>query len=217
METYSVNVGTNGEVILPEELRESLGIVPGDALSLIVDLENQIRVRSAERSVGPLSNFFEDLILDDLRREGCTGDLLQKNFLQRKIQLSTILDRLSEEARKAKQKGETIRWRRVPEMLADYPQGPYRIFLSSRTEREMLKLPQHVSEEVNRVFYDLENDPLNYKRLKGPFYETFRVSISGECSRKYRVIYTVYEEDKLIGILSIGERKELYHYLLGIS
>lgn len=217
MDTYKVNVGTNGEVILPEELRESLGIVPGDVLSLTVDLENQLWVRSAERSVGPLSDFFEDLILEDLRQEGCTGDLLQKNFLQRKIQLSAILDRLSEEARRAKQKGETIRWRKLPEMLADYPEGPYHIFLSSRTEREMLKLSQQVSEEINRVFYDLEKDPLNYKRLKGPFYETYRVSINGECNRKYRVIYTVFEEDKLIGILGIGERRELYHYLLGIS
>jgi len=217
MDKYHVSVGLNGEVILPEELREVLGIVSGDVLALTVDLEEQVRVRSAERSVGPLTDFFEDLILNDLHYEGYTGDLLQKNFLQRKIQLSTILDRLSEEARRAKQKGETIRWRRLPEFLNEYPQGPYRILLSPRTEREILKLPELVSEELTRVFHDLENDPLKYKRLKGPFYETYRVSLNGACNRKYRVIYTVFEEEKMIGVISIGERRELYHYLLGIS
>lgn len=217
MDTYRVSVGANGEVILPEELREALGIVSGDVLALTVDLEEQIRVSSAERSVGPLTDFFEDLILNDLQSEGCTGDLLEKKFLQRKIQLSTILDRLSEEVRRAKQKGETIRWRRVPGFMDDYPQGPYRIFLSPRIEREILKLPEQVSEEMIRAFHDLENDPLNYKRLKGPFYGTYRVSLNGDCNRKYRVIYTVFEEEKIIGVISIGERHELYHYLLGIS
>lgn len=217
MDTYRVSVGANGEIILPEELREVLGLVSGDALALTVDLEGQVMVRSAERSVGPLADFFEDLILQDLHCEGCTGDVLQEKFLHRKIQLSTVLDRLSEEVRKAKDKGEAIRWRKLPEFLSDYPQGPYRVYLSSRTERDILKLPQRVSEEMITVFRALENDPLNYKRLRGPFYETYRVSLNGEFNRKYRVIYTVFEEAKMIGIISLGERQELYHYLLGMS
>lgn len=216
MDTYRVTVGINGEVILPEELRELLGLVEGDVFALTVDMEGQVMARSAERSVGPLADFFEDLILQDLHCEGCTGDLLKDKFLHRKIQLSTVLDRLSEEARKAKQKGEAIRWRKLPEFLTDKPQGTYRVFLSPRTERDILKLPQRVREEMTTVLQKLENEPLNYKRLKGPFYETYRVSLNGEPNGKYRVIYTVFEEEKMLGVISVGERQEIYHYLLGM-
>lgn len=38
MDKYLVSVGLNGEVILPEELREVLGVVSGDVLALTVDL-----------------------------------------------------------------------------------------------------------------------------------------------------------------------------------
>ncbi|HVJ48263.1 type II toxin-antitoxin system RelE/ParE family toxin [Desulfitobacterium sp.] len=217
MDTYRVSVGANGEVILPEELREVLGLVPGDLLALTVDLEGKVRVRSAERSVGPLSDFFEDLILQDLHCEGCTGDQLQEKFLHRKVQLSTVLDRLSEEARRANQKGEAIQWQKLLGLLANDTQGPYRVFLSFRSERDIHKLPQRVNEEIIKVFQALEKDPLNYKRLKGPFYETYRISLDGEFNKKYRVIYTVFEEEKIIGVISVGERQELYHYLLGMS
>jgi AbrB family looped-hinge helix DNA binding protein len=221
MNTYRVLVGAKGEIILPLELRESLGLVEGDSLDLEVSLNGKIRTRSAERTVGPLADFFEDLILNDLHCDGCSGDLLKEQFYLRKTRLSTVLDRLAEEAREAKEKGQGMDWRMMPELegsLDSMHKGNFKVFISTRAERDLLKLSEVQLTEVSEVFEMLELHPVQFKRLRGPFYDTYRVSFNGgKMTGQYRVIYTVFEDTHMVSVLSIGERKDIYNWLKGLA
>lgn len=221
MENYRVIVRPNNEIVLPPELRDLLGLVVGDTLELDVDAEGKVYVRAAERSAGPLADFFEDLILSDLHAEGYSGDELKEKYLARKIQLSTVLDRLAEEAHRARLKRHTINWREAPE-LANFilpATGPrnFQLVLTARAERDLRKLPERAMKKVPSVFQEVEQDPVAFKRLKGPYYETYRVSLYSEGKEHYRVIYTVFGAEGYVAILTVGERKGLYEHLKGMS
>jgi len=221
VETYRVKVNAHGEIVLPSELRDLLGLVTDDTVELIIDPQGKIALCTAERSVGPLADFFEDLILSDLHGEGYSGDVLKGKFLECKIQLSTVLDRLAEEAHRFCSKRHTLSWRETVELrfvsLTRDQRQEYQVILTPRTERDLRKLPENVLKRIPGVFGDLEQDPLAFKRLRGPYYETFRVSLSGEGMEHYRVIYTVFPTEGIVTILSIGERKMIYEHLKGLA
>ena len=101
METYKVRVGMTGEVVLPSELQDMLGLVPEDTLELRVDTQGVLLVRAEEHAVGPLADFFEDLILEDLRCDGCTGNALRDRIMEQKLRLSRSVDRLAQEGHRA--------------------------------------------------------------------------------------------------------------------
>ncbi|KUO58265.1 MAG: hypothetical protein APF84_05350 [Gracilibacter sp. BRH_c7a] len=220
MKSYRVKMKARGEIALPAELQNFLGLMPGDYLEIRIDPEGKLNLCTAERSVGPLSDFFEDFILNDLHKEGCSGDLLQTRYLERKIQLSTVLDRLSEEARLSLSQGHTLWWREIPILDNGHPQyqsEEWKVFLTSRAERNLIKLQGRVLKEIPQVMLNLEHDPLEFKRLNGPYYSIHRVSLASEISKHYRVIYTVFPEEKAVEILTVGERKEIYDFLKGMA
>lgn len=218
MKTYRVKVNENGAIILPSELRDLLGLVAGDTVELNVDAEGRFLVQTAERTAGPLSDFFEDLILGDLRCEGCSGDVLKERLLEKKFQLSTVFDRMSEEARRAHKQGQTHLWRENPVLSearsGKAEKGQYHVVLTARTERDLYKLSPEVIKEIPPVLESLEHDPMGFKRLKGPYYETYRVAFHRQ---SYRVIYTVYERENLVTVLFIGERKSIYERMKGMG
>ena len=220
MYIYRVNVGNNGEIVLPPEMRELLGLVSGDILELTIDLEGKTMVRPTERSVTPLADFFEDLILNDLQGRGWSGDTLKERFLERKIQMSTVLDRLAQEAARALQQGQTMSWREILNLkvsLGETEKGEYKVILTTRAERDLLKMPGTVLQEIPQVFASLEKDPLAFKRLRGPYYETYRVSLNGTTNGRYRVIYTVFADKGFVAILCIGDRRDIYEHLKGMA
>ncbi len=220
METYQVEVGTNGEIVLPLILRDMLGLVVGDTIEMGVDAEGKLILRTAERSVGPLSDFFEDLILGDLQREGFSGDLLKRKFLERKLKLSTVLDRLAEEANSSYKNALTIQWRETKELeylrISKVSLGTYKVMLTARSIRDLIVLREEVIKDIPAVIEQLEQDPTEFKRLRGPYYETYRVSFNSG-AKDFRVIYTIFGPQKLVVILTVGERKVIYERLNGIG
>lgn len=216
METYSVKVGTEGEIVLPSELRQLFGLVSEDTLDLCVDSEGKVFVRTAEQSVQPLSDFFEDLIIKDLLATGCNGDCLKNKLLERKLKFSTVLDRLSEDAYRAHKNGQSIKcWEtqtfaslginRAKESLYD-------VMLTNRCIHDLVVLNNEELREIPAVLKTLEVNPYGFKRLRGPHYETYRVSfLSG--TMEYRVVYTVFAPEKLIVIIMVGARKTIYERL----
>lgn len=220
MEIYRVKVGAEGEIVLPLELRKLFGLVAEDTLDLCVDSEGKVFVHTAERSVRPLSDFFEDLIVSDLLANGCNGDCLKAKLLECKLKLSTILDRLSEEAHRAHKNGQSIKWWECqalePLGIEQVAKGNYDVMLTTRSIHDLVVLREDVLKEVPVVFEALEQDPLAFKRLRGPYYETYRVSF--HCgSKEYRVVYTVFSQLNLLAILTIGEREVIYDMLNGIA
>jgi len=220
METYRVKVGAKGEIVLPLELRKIFGLVAEDTLDLCVDSEGKVFVRTAERSVRPLSDFFEDLIIGDLLAEGCTGDCLKTKLLECKLKLSTVLDRLSEEAHRAHKNGQSIKWWETQALASQRidrtSKGTYNVMLTTRSIHDIAVLREEELREIPAVFKSLEQDPLAFKRLKGPYYETYRVSFRSG-SNEYRVIYTVFVPENLIAVLTVGAREVLYERLNGIA
>ena len=220
METYRVKVGAKGEIVLPLELRKIFGLVAEDTLDLCVDSEGKVFVRTAERSVRPLSDFFEDLIIGDLLAEGCTGDCLKTKLLECKLKLSTVLDRLSEEAHRAHKNGQSIKWWETQALASQRidrtSKGIYNVMLTTRSIHDIAVLREEELREIPAVFESLEQDPLAFKRLKGPYYETYRVSFRSG-SNEYRVIYTVFVPENLIAVLTVGAREVLYERLNGIA
>ncbi|MDP4126148.1 MAG: AbrB family transcriptional regulator [Bacillota bacterium] len=220
MEIYRVKVGAEGEIVLPLELRKLFGLVAEDTLDLCVDSEGKVFVHTAERSARPLSDFFEDLIISDLLANGCTGDCLKSKLLEHKIKLSTILDRLSEEAHRAHKNGQSIKWWETQALaslgIQRAAQGTYDVMLTTRSIHDLMILREEVLKEIPAVFEALEQDPLAFKRLRGPYYETYRVSFRSG-SKEYRVVYTVFSKLKLIAILTVGEREVIFDMLNGIA
>lgn len=220
MDTYKVKVNTNGEVFLPNELRDELGLIPDDTLELRVDTKGVLLIRATERSVGPLGDFFEDLILKDLRCDGCSGDVLKAKILERKIQLSQNLDRLAQEGHRSQRHRQSLLWRETPELknfaVAEEENGSYHVVITGRAERELRRLPEKMLKEVAVVLESLEWDPTVFKRLRGPYYETYRVAFHDNGPEHYRVIYTVFRPENLVIVLNIGERRFLYEHLKGL-
>lgn len=220
METYRVKVGTKGEIILPKELRELFGLVEEDTLDLCVDSEGKVFVRTAERSVRPLSDFFEDLIISDLLAEGCNGDCLKNKLLEHKLKLSTVLDRLSEEAHRAHKNGQSIRWWEAQALsslgIHKTDRGQFNVMITTRGVHDLVVLRKEELKEIPAVFECLEQDPFAFKRLRGPFYETYRVSFRSG-TKEHRVVYTVFSQENLIVILTVGAREVIYDRLNGIA
>ena len=71
-------------------------------------------------------------------------------------------------------------------------------------------------DEAQAAGGSLEEDRLVYKRLKGPYYDTYRVSFRSG-AKEYRVIYTIIPAENLVLVLTIGARKTLYKTLNGIA
>lgn len=220
METYRVKVGAAGEIILPIELREFFGLVAEDTLDLCVDSEGKVFVRTAERSVRPLSDFFEDLIVNDLLALGCSGDCLKSKLLERKLKLSTVLDRLSEEAHRAHKSGQSIKWWEAQGLastgIQKVPKGDYQVMITTRGVHDLVVLRKEELREIPAVFESLEEDPFAFKRLRGPYYETYRVSFHSG-TKEFRVVYTVFAPENLIVILTVGAREVIYDRLNGIA
>ncbi|AET68818.1 looped-hinge helix DNA binding domain, AbrB family [Desulfosporosinus orientis DSM 765] len=220
METYRVKVGAKGEIVLPAELRKLFGLVAEDTLDLCVDSEGKVFVRSAERSAGPLSDFFEDLIVNELLAKGCSGDCLKNKLLEQKLKLSTVLDRLSEEAHRAHKNGQSIKCWDAQALtslgIRKIPNGDFNVMITTRGIHDLVVLRKEEIKEIPAVFESLEQDPFAFKRLKGPYYETYRVSFRSG-NKEYRVIYTVFAEEKLIVVLTVGARKAIYDRLNGIA
>lgn len=220
MNTYRVKVGTKGEIVLPIELRELLGLVEGDTLALCIDSDGKVFVRTTERSVRPLCDFFEDLIVNDLLAKGCSGDCLKNKLLECKLKLSAILDRLSEEGYRAHKNGQAIKCWEAQALtslgIQKVPKGTYDVRITSRGINDLVTLRKEELREIIAVFECLEKDPLAYKKLCGPYYETYRVSV--RCGTKEcRVVYTIFEPENLVVILTVGARKVIYERLSGIA
>ncbi|WP_407308794.1 AbrB family transcriptional regulator [Desulfosporosinus sp. SB140] len=220
METYRVKVGAEGEIVLPPELRSLFGLVAEDTLDLCVDSEGKVFVRTAERSVGPLSDFFEDLIIGELHGIGCTGDELKRKLLERKLKLSTVLDRMSEEAHRAHKNSQSVKWRKVQSLVSlgweKTPHGSYDVVITTRGIHDLALLHEKELKEIPTVFSHIEQDPLAFKRLRGPYYETYRVSFRSGL-KEYRVIYTIFAPENLIVVLMVGAREAIYANLNGIA
>ncbi len=81
----------------------------------------------------------------------------------------------------------------------------YSVEIVSKAEKEYLRLPQSVNNRFQEIIFSLEKDPRPFSSKKLRETDYYRIR-SGD----YRIVYSVDDKSRLIKILSIGHRKEIY-------
>ncbi len=81
----------------------------------------------------------------------------------------------------------------------------YQINVTGKAEKEYLKLPKKIQERVDRALATLTLNPKIGKTLTGKFNDCFSLRVW-----PYRVIYAIDLINKVVVILRIAHRKEVY-------
>ena len=81
----------------------------------------------------------------------------------------------------------------------------YLLEITPKAEKEYLKLPKPIQEKTRRKVLLLEDNPRPYgsKRLKNTDFHRLRVG-------DYRVVYSINEDARLVKVLSVEHRKDVY-------
>jgi mRNA interferase RelE/StbE len=81
----------------------------------------------------------------------------------------------------------------------------YAVEIVSRAEKEYLNPPSPVRDQIRKRILSLEENPKPFgsKKLRETDYYRIRAG-------DYRIIYTVNDENRVVKILSIAHRKEVY-------
>lgn len=81
----------------------------------------------------------------------------------------------------------------------------YSLEIVSTAEKQFLKLQTSLRNRIKNKFFLLENEPRPHGSQKLHGTDFFRIRIGD-----YRVIYSVDDTRKIIKILDIGHRREIY-------
>ena len=84
----------------------------------------------------------------------------------------------------------------------------YSVEIIQKAQKEYLKLPESVKHRLQELILSLETEqrPVGAKKLRETDYYRIR---SGD----YRIVYSIDDKARLIKVLSIGHRKEIYRSL----
>jgi mRNA interferase RelE/StbE len=84
----------------------------------------------------------------------------------------------------------------------------YAIEIVQKAEKEYLKLPQSVKRRIQELILSLEEEPRPFVTKKLRETEYYRAR-SGD----FRIVYSIDDKARLVKILSIRHRKEVYRSL----
>ena len=65
MNAWTVKIGEKGQFVIPKEARDMLGIVPGDTILVLGDVERGIAIPPKQMMNKYISSMFEDLSKED--------------------------------------------------------------------------------------------------------------------------------------------------------
>ena len=84
----------------------------------------------------------------------------------------------------------------------------YRVELSREAQRYYERCDKIVAKKLARCFQALERDPRggnNVKALKGHFAGSYRYRVGD-----LRVVYTIYEREVIVYVITIAKRSDVY-------
>lgn len=81
----------------------------------------------------------------------------------------------------------------------------YSVLIKRSAEKEMDSLPAAVFDRVVESIRALEIDPRPHGSRKLRGMEQFRLRVG-----TYRILYTVDDDDRLVEIIAVGHRKDVY-------
>ena len=81
----------------------------------------------------------------------------------------------------------------------------YLVRIKQSAEKEMDRLPAVTLRRVSAALLSLENNPRprGYRKLQG--LELYRIRVGD-----YRVLYTIADETRLVEIIAVGHRRDVY-------
>lgn len=65
MNAWTVKIGEKGQFVIPKEARDMLGIVPGDTILVLGDVERGIAIPPKKMMNKYIASMFEDLSKED--------------------------------------------------------------------------------------------------------------------------------------------------------
>ncbi|GDX84259.1 plasmid stabilization system [Methylococcaceae bacterium] len=82
----------------------------------------------------------------------------------------------------------------------------YRIEIKPSAKKELAQLPREIGESVVKAIAALAENPRphGYKKLTGS-QQSYRIRVGN-----YRVVYSLFEQQLMIEIVKIGDRKDVY-------
>ncbi len=82
----------------------------------------------------------------------------------------------------------------------------YKIVITKLAQKQLDKLPDSIADRLIDAIYTLSEDPrpAGCKKLKGR--NGYRIRVGD-----YRVIYEIFDNDLLISVIAIGDRKDIYN------
>ena len=85
----------------------------------------------------------------------------------------------------------------------------WEISYRSSVEKDLARLPQQVRVHVLKKIVELGDDPIppGCKKLRGSQHR-YRLRVAGD----YRVVYSLFRENRLIKIEFVGHRKDAYRW-----
>lgn len=83
----------------------------------------------------------------------------------------------------------------------------YQIQLTSKAQKDFRKFDPPLQDRIKEAILRLEYDryPQQFKPLMGKEIAQFRLRVGD-----YRILYDVYDEDRIVLILRIGHRRDIY-------
>jgi mRNA interferase RelE/StbE len=81
----------------------------------------------------------------------------------------------------------------------------YSIYILRRAQKELSQLSTNIYEDIRDTIRKLAENPLPNGCLKLSGREGFRIRVSN-----YRIIYDIDEKQRIVTILHIGHRRDIY-------
>jgi mRNA interferase RelE/StbE len=81
----------------------------------------------------------------------------------------------------------------------------YEVLIPRRVRRRLARLPESVYERVLAALKSLEEEPRPRGSLKMTNRDEWRVRVGD-----YRIVYNVDDEQRLVTILQVGHRRDIY-------
>jgi mRNA interferase RelE/StbE len=81
----------------------------------------------------------------------------------------------------------------------------YTVFILRRAQKELAQLPREVYVHIRDAIRDLEQEPRPHASAKLTGREGWRIRVGD-----YRVIYEIDDQQRVVTVLHIGHRRDVY-------
>lgn len=81
----------------------------------------------------------------------------------------------------------------------------YQVLIKRSAEKALDDLPERIRARITTRLLNLEENPRPYRSKKLLGQNAYRIQVG-----EYRVLYTIDDSDKLVTIMDVGHRRDVY-------